>query len=295
VVTDRKLAHIRHLYNYRNETDFVKDLDEMLKLFEPVSMNDFMKEEAGGRMRMVITFDDGLAECYQVVAPLLKKKGIPALFLLNNNFIDNKGLFFRYKAGILIDRILSDPAAMQGVAEYLVIPEQQVVHALHMINYRQQALLDAIAAIVEMDFSKYLAEEPVYMSSEQVEDLVRWGFEIGGHSNDHADFALMDRDEMIGQVRSCLEDLARRFKGCTRFFSFPFTSRGVPAEVIDAILDGGDAEVLLGTAGLKKTGRKDFIQRIPMEALDLPARDALKAEFFYYLLKKPLGKNVLHY
>ena len=52
---------------------------------------------------------------------------------------------------------------------------------------------------------------------------------------------------------------------------------------------------LLGTAGLKKTGRKGFIQRIPIEALDLPAGDALKAEFFYYLLKKPLGKNLLHY
>lgn len=296
VVSDRSLPHIKHLYHYRDEFGFERDLDGMLKLFEPISMDQFLKYEGqpGGKRRMVLSFDDGLVECHRFIAPLLQKKGVPALFFLNNLFIDNRDLFYRYKASILIDRLLLDRNAMAEVADYLAIPEDQVVKAIQIVNFRQQPLLDAIAELVEIDFIEDLKKRPVYMTSDQVKDIVKWGFEIGGHSMDHPDFAALDEDEMVIQVKTSIKDLQDRFEIKPAFFAFPFTSEGVPKKVIGQLFKEGIVDAVFGTAGLKKTDRKNFIQRIPMEALAMPALRVLKAEYLYFLLKAPFGKNYNH-
>ena len=116
---------------------------------------------------------------------------------------------------------------------------------------------------------------------------------MGGHSPDHMDFAGLDPDQMAEQVRSSIEDLQKRFSIQTAYFSFPFTSDGVPWKVIDTLLEEGFATALLGTAGLKRTGRRAYIQRVPMEKYETTALETLKTEYFYYLLKKPMGRNRL--
>jgi len=297
VVSDKRLPHIDHLYSCRNQSEFERDLEEMLGIFEPLSMENYFEESAlhGRRRGMVLSFDDGLTECHQVIAPLLKRKGIPALFFLNNRFIDNNGIFYRYKASILIDRIMSDRNSLVSAAGYLDVPENRVVGTLQLISGHQQQLIDSLSAQLDLDFDEYLQSWPVYMNSEQVKELIKWGFDIGGHGFDHAEFAYMEMDEMVRQVRQSIEDLKERFGVKTAWFSFPFTSEGVPESVIRELLDKQIAEALFGTAGLKKTGLKRFIQRIPMEIIPRPAMDVLKAEYLYYLLKMPLGKNRLRY
>jgi len=294
-VSDHPLAHISHLYPLRTEKDFEQDLEEMLNWFEPISLGDFMggKKLIEGKRYMVLTFDDGLAGCHQVIAPILMKKGIPAAFFLNNHFIDNRGLFYRYKASLLIERIRRDAEALKRVAEYLSIPPGRVEASVHLIGEDQISLLDVLIKEVEVDVALYLKDSPVYLSSMQVMELVQWGFEIGGHSPNHADFSKLEPKEIISQVTSSIGDLQHRFQVSTRYFSFPFTSWGIPEEVIDQLMEKGTAEVLLGTAGLKKQDKAGFIQRIPMEEFHGPAEKALKTEYLYYLLKGVVGRNRL--
>ncbi len=294
-VSKESLPHISHLYRIPKPDEFEKDLDQLLKFFEPLSLGDYLEGKGGkqGRHSMVLTFDDGLKECHDFVAPLLKEKGIPATFFLNNKFIDNKGLFYRYKASLLIHQVRDDCRAREKVAAFLKIDKEQVEASISLIGWNQRALLDALAREAELDYSSYLHNRPVYMSSEEVKDLLEWGFEIGAHSTDHMDFSLLKADEMIEQIRSSIRDLQKRFGIRTSYFSFPFTSDGVPGKVIETLLDNGTATALLGTAGLKRTGRLDYIQRIPMEQYQTSALEALKAEYLYYLLKAPLGRNRL--
>lgn len=294
-VSDFPLAHVSHLYPLRTEKDFEQDLEEMLKWFEPISLGDFIggKKLIEGKRYMVLTFDDGLAGCHQVIAPILMKKGIPAAFFLNNHFIDNRGLFYRYKASLLIDRIRTDEEALKKVAEYLVITESRVEESIQLIGEDQISLLDVLIKEVEVDVALYMKDSPVYLSSKQVMELVEWGFEIGGHSPNHADFSKLKPKEIFSQVSSSIGDLQHRFQVSTRYFSFPFTSWGIPDELIDQLLEKGTAEVLLGTAGLKKQDKPGFIQRIPMEEFHGPAGKALKTEYLYYLLKGVVGRNSL--
>jgi peptidoglycan/xylan/chitin deacetylase (PgdA/CDA1 family) len=277
--------------------EFERDLDQLLQWFEPVSLGDYLEHQAmeGGRRTMVLTFDDGLKECHQYIAPLLKKKGVPATFFLNNEFIDNRALFYRYKASLLIDRLKKDSSCMKRAANFLKIPGQQVEKSVLMINYNQRDQLDALAAELELDFSAYTQSNPVYMNTSDVKELLGWGFEIGGHSSDHVEFSGLEASEMILQVTSSLVDLEERYGPRSGYFSFPFTSDGVPETVIDTLLEEKIAAALLGSAGLKRTGKPAFIQRVPMEQYEAQALDVMKAEYLYYLFKRAAGKNRLRY
>ncbi len=282
-----------NLYPYRSAEGFESDLEELLRWFEPVALGDYLAIENPDKRRnvMVITFDDGLSGCYEVIVPLLRRKGIPAVFFLNNNFIDNRELFFRYKASILVHRINSGTVSRKRAADFLSIPEKKVTYAILKISHHQRSVLDELAELLGVDFQGYLRERPVYLTSPQVIEMIKWGFEIGGHSPDHADFTELDPEEMISQVSWSIEDLRQRFAVTTGYFSFPFTSFGVPDHVIETLLNGQVAEALMGTSGMKQTGRFRFIQRIPMEEFNESALNAIKAEYLYYLIKAPLGRN----
>lgn len=294
-VSPEPLPHVSHLYRVLKPAEFEKDLDQLLLWFEPISLEDYLafKGRKKGRPSMVLTFDDGLKGCYDFIAPLLKKKGIPATFFLNNRFIDNKGLFYRYKASLLVHQIREDCRAKEKVTAFLKIDEEQVETSILMIGWAQRELLDVLANEAELDYSFYLRSRPVYLSSDEIEDMLKWGFDMGGHSPDHVDFAGLNPKQISDQVISSIKDLQKRFNVPTSYFSFPFTSDGVPGQVIDTLLEEGSATALLGTAGLKRTGRWDYIQRIPMDKYDTSALETLKTEYFYYLLKMPLGRNRL--
>ena len=145
-VSGQALPHVIHLYPLRTEQEFEADMDEMLRYFEPLSFSDYLERtvKPKGKPHMVLSFDDGLSECHAFIAPLLKKKGIPAAFFLNNHFIDNRGLFYRYKASILIDRIKSEPKLRERLAAYLDIPENRAVESILMIQEEQASLLEAL-------------------------------------------------------------------------------------------------------------------------------------------------------
>jgi len=294
-ISDQDLPHISHLYKLIKTVDFERDLDQLLKLFEPLSMGEYLDKPEGKRRKpaMVLTFDDGLKGCHELIAPLLRRKGIPATFFLNNKFIDNKALFYRYKASLLIHQIREDCRAKERVSEFLKISQEQVEASIMMIGYDQRALLDALARQVELDFSTYLRFKPVYMNSSEIKELLDWGFTIGAHSSDHRDFGGLKREEMIEQVGVSIKDLQDRFNISTRYFSFPFTSDGVPKGVINKLLDEKVATMLMGTSGLKRTGKAGYMQRIPMEQYEISALEALKVEYLYFLLKGPLGRNSL--
>ena len=85
-VSEEPLPHISHLYRVRTTAEFEGDLELLLKYFEPMGLAVYLDQagEKRGKRGMVLTFDDGLKECHHIIAPLLKKKGIPAVFFLNN-------------------------------------------------------------------------------------------------------------------------------------------------------------------------------------------------------------------
>jgi peptidoglycan/xylan/chitin deacetylase (PgdA/CDA1 family) len=250
---------------------------------------------------MFLTFDDGLSGIYDLVAPELLKRGIPAAFFINTDFIDNRDLFFRYKASLIIERLEKNKYP-RGVLEnfqrmyHLVRPDRFNVRAFILgVTYRRRTELDEMAQLVDLDFDAYLRLRKPYLTATQVSELARSGFYIGAHSKDHPLFSELAHKAQMAQYRDSLSFVQREFGLAHGLFSFPFTDDGVPSSFFQALSADGmpSVDATFGTAGLKLDPMGSHFQRIPMEKGRSPASRVLKGEYIYYLLKGMLGRNTI--
>lgn len=302
MISDQKdIVHIKHLYKVRNTNEFEKDLDFLLKHYLPIDFQTLLKRyennEKPKRNEFLLTFDDGLREFHDVIAPILLKKGIPAVNFLNPSFIDNKDIFFRYKLSILVDKLKSlnteEYKDLGGWFKQSDLTLDDQFSSLYSINYFNKHKLDELANYLSVDFKEYLRENKPYMSSSQIESLIQKGFSFGAHSLDHPQYSDLTIKDQIQQTKVSIEIVTNRFDLDYQTFSFPFTDYGVNKVYFDTVLSGQGkiADITFGCAGLKKDSVSKNIQRIPIEIDQFSAEQVIKGEHLYWLFKAFLNKN----
>jgi peptidoglycan/xylan/chitin deacetylase (PgdA/CDA1 family) len=288
--------HIRHLYEAKNLKQFEEDLDFLLRHFRAIGLQDLychaFEEKHIKHPSFFLSFDDGLSSFYDVVAPVLERKGVPATCFLNPSFVDNKDIMYRYKVSLIIERLSgknTSDSGYRGVRELL--GGREVKSNLLHKKYSDTGVLDEIAANAGLDFKAYLAQERPYMSGEQILNLRHRGFEFGAHSMDHPHFGTIGTEEQVRQVVESVRWVEEFVGNKNAAFAFPFTDHGVHRDAVRRIREQvGPNLLIFGTAGLKKPKARAYFQRISMEVPPLSARDILKHEYLYYILKNMIGR-----
>ena len=286
-VSNQPLPHIRHLYAVKTVLEFERDLEFLLKHFSPIDFHDLptfldKKQKSSGKPPMLLSFDDGLREFFDPIAPILLRKGIPAICFLNSAFLDNADLFFRYKASLLLEAMpdKNDLALRRKILS---------------VAYADRDQLDTLATDFEVNFKDFLQHQKPYLTSTQVESLLKQGFHIGAHSVDHPEYRFLNLDEQLRQTTKSVEVISNKFGLGYRLFSFPFTDFGVSRKFFDFVLEEKKvADFSFGTAGLKTDIHPRHIQRIPMEINNMSAENILRCEFLYFWMRMPFGKNSIH-
>jgi peptidoglycan/xylan/chitin deacetylase (PgdA/CDA1 family) len=294
-VSDRELPHLKHLYALRTTEQFERDLDYMLKYFQPVKMSEYL----GGQMLpdpnrppMVLSFDDGLVQCYEAVMPILIRKGVPATFFINNAFIDNRAMFFRFRVSLLVEHLRQvDDLQRQRAATILHCEPDEIRSRLLGVSYVEREITDQVAGVWNYSFSEYMRKDPVYLTSIHIRKMIDEGFEFGSHGIDHPLFSLLKRRTTIDHIRSSVEDLKKRYNLDHRYFAFPFTDSGVQDSTIEYLFKHNIIDAGFGTAGLKDDKWPRYFQRVPMELLDKDARTTLRGEINRRRLRKLAGNN----
>lgn len=271
-VNDNIPEHLINLYEPRSIENFEKDLDYLVQHFKPISLIELLELKKNGFKTKEpcfhITFDDGLSEIYDTVAPILVKRKIPATFFINTDFLDNKNLFYRFKASVLAERVEAN-----GLLE---------------LTFNEKEQIDEFATTLNIDFNEYLEKEKPYLSAVQIKDLINQGFTIGAHSQNHPLYNLIAEEEQINQTLNSVNYLKQEFDLDYSVFSFPFTDDGVKKSFFKAI--ESKVDLTFGSAGMKKDSVKFNLQRIPMEKNE-SAEQLIKTQYFYCFLKKLFGRN----
>lgn len=299
LVSDQAPEHIRHLYAVKGVKQFIEDLDFLLKHYKPVNYGELLaivhSGETPEKPVFILTFDDGLREFYDTIAPVLLRKGIPAINFLNSDFIGNRDLFFRYKASLLTGHFLAHkellhaPAVIQWLSRF---PGQQdMKKALLSIGYKDRFLIDQLAQVSGYDFRDYLQKEKPYMDAQQIRALIADGFYFGAHSCDHPEYQYIDLSAQLQQTRDSLSAICTEFDLPYRTFAFPFTDYGVGEAFFEQVKNERMLDISFGSAGLKNDPVPGHIQRIPLEEAGLSAKEVMGSEYLYYMIKQFLGKN----
>ena len=300
VISNQDLPHIKHLYAIKNEQDFIADLDYLCQHFTPVTLTQVVKYIYQGQTlpqnAFLLTFDDGLSECYHVIAPILKRKGIPATFFLNSDFVDNRALMFRYKASFLLEHCLQHNIPAQVLkphfkAYHLIC---QDIKDLLSVRWPERNLFDRVAADLGIDFEQFLKEVQPYLTLNQIQSMQEDGFYFGSHSINHPTYNILSLDDQIAQTQECQNWLDQHIRPKHRVFAFPFTDFKVNSDFFDSILQKEKFDLTFGGAGLRKECIKGQLQRFALESTPkMTAKQMLHTEYAYYMLKAFFGKNTI--
>jgi peptidoglycan/xylan/chitin deacetylase (PgdA/CDA1 family) len=227
VVSDQYLSHIKGLYNYKDTRRFTEDLDWLLSHYQPLHpdelANSFLENRPLPPKTFLLSFDDGFREVHDVIAPILLRKGVPALFFINPAFIDNKELFYRCKLSLLLEKA-AEPAVFDALSKYFSLNKPSVPllrKAVLAIQYPNRLRADELGSLADIDFDDFLQSQQPFLTTEQVQNLSNQGFIFGGHSIDHPAYRYIDQEEQFRQTIDSV-NFAHSFNPSShRFFAFP--------------------------------------------------------------------------
>ncbi len=292
-IADRPLAHIKNLYQVKSSKEFSDDLDYLLQHFKPVSLEQFfaLKSNPSKTQKpyFLLSFDDGLREVKDVIAPILKAKGIPAVCFLNSEFVDNKALFFRYKASLLIEEVNKSNSIRNAAKDFF--QTEDAVTILLAIKHNGQEQLNQFANYIGYSFIDFLKNEQPYLNKSDIVDLKQQGFDFGAHSANHPEYQYLPLEEQLWQTEESLNFIKYEIGVKLLSFSFPFTDFGVSKEFFTALNQTKQIVATFGCAGMKEHSIPNHFQRIDFEEKGLSGKEILNTEMLYYLMKQPIGKN----
>ncbi|MET3535971.1 polysaccharide deacetylase family protein [Chryseobacterium limigenitum] len=295
-VSDENLLHLNHIINYKNVKQFEQDLDYLSKYFQFVNweeFKDFIKGNFKPKKKIaLLTFDDGFREFYDVVVPILERKGIYAVNFINPAFIDNKDLMFRSKASLIINEIEKNKdisPEIYNILQFKSDSKSKIKQKILQLNYHQTDTLNKLTRALEINISSFLKEQKPYLSFDQLKSLTQKGFGISSHSWDHPLYNELSLSEKLETTNKTFDYLnINNF--LYESFAFPFTDFGVEKSFFDELFKNKNMFCTFGSAGIKLDSVSKNLQRIPMET-GKNAETILKKEICYYQLKSIFNKN----
>ena len=287
------IPFIEPIYKPRSVEKFSEDLNFFTANFNPVSLQDILEKLRTKTYfkepSFHISFDDGLKTFYTKARPILKAKNISATCFLNNDFIDNKHLFYRYKVALMCSFLSKDKSKLATLKKQKFETTEEASKYLKALKFKDNQEIDQIAKTLGIDFETFLQKEKPYLETEEIKEMITEGFTFGAHSLRHQNFEDLSTEEQLSNLNSSIEDVQKRFNLDYKAFAFPFTDHGVKAEFFEKAKESID--VSFGTAGLKKRAYGYHLQRLPMEKTTSSAESLIQSEYLYYFLKMPFGKN----
>jgi peptidoglycan/xylan/chitin deacetylase (PgdA/CDA1 family) len=245
VVSERTLPHVAHLYPYKNPEQFEADLVYLKRSFRVVSYAELL-EGAAEPNSVHLSFDDGYAECFSVIRPILQKHGLPCTFFVNTGVLDNRRMLAFNRVSLC-----QDAAGRRGPEGARIVAETAreagapvegfttwIRRAIRDPDSGAEEILDRLCARLEVDVEGFLATERPYLTTEQVRQMAAEGFTIGGHTRLHWHMGSTRGEDRIESeiVESCR--VVAEITGAERVpFAFPYDAVGVDRAFLAGVLE----------------------------------------------------------
>ena len=298
LVSDKEVLHVKHLYTYKNTSQFKKDLDVLLKYFRPAVVSEIVESVVEGKSlpknSFLLSFDDGFREIYDVIAPILYAKGVPAVFFINPAFLDNKQLFYRCKISLVIDKLIQKKDDKHVLKTYTAIMEEKpfqsvekLIMSVKKMDNLDEKKLDQLANELEISFEEYLKNQQPFLTTQQVKELGNKGFSIGAHSWDHPYYHLISEEEKQRQTISSSLYIRKEFSPEYNLFAFPHSDKQLSQDFFDKIISSGaDIDIFFGIQNQKVELNNKVLHRFNAERPWLPMKKQLNGMLFLMLFRK---------
>jgi len=288
MVSDAGLPHLKH-YRKLAVAAFEADLDYWQKRFGFMSYEQLERrrrsQDPARDNSVILTFDDGFAECATVVAPLLRKRGIDCVFFVITDLIDSAVMFRESTVALCIDAILKLPVdQVEGLVRELGIDARltqpprraasdavrspldmadlddrvdprlrPLLHWLLTLDPAESSLLTRLSARLGIDAAAYLREVGPYLSAAQIRQLRDDGFTIGAHSCSHPLLQNLTPEDAAREIVDSCRTVRDLTGQRTVPFAFPYVGTGLDRAWLEALKRKNDfIGLFFDTDGLRE-------------------------------------------
>ena len=246
-VSDNHIPYIQNLYPPEPISRFKAALGYIKKHYHPVTEAELFAHRFEGKAlpprALHLSFDDGFAECYTVVRPLLLQYEIPCTFFVTSGWVDNRSMFYRNKVSLCIEAVRQLPhdaakmvfTSLNNALDIKLSSGLDFEHWIKDLEPKDEPVIDMAAKMLGIDTKDYLETHKPYMTGEQIKELHDDGFAIGSHTRSHTKLSLL----APGQVEEEIVESARFVREITGTekvpFSFPYSASGTDRGLLAAI------------------------------------------------------------
>lgn len=242
IVTDVRNPFTAEIYRAPTVSEFRQTLDFLQEHFAFVTLSDVVAHLRDGSplpdYPVFLSFDDGLRETADIIAPILKERAIPATFFVTSRALDNRYLFYGHRRSYLLTSIRTDGISRASCGEMGALlglsgpepSEEAVCQALRRLSVHSPedcVRLDECAAAMEVNWQDVLNAERPFLTVEQAKELHADGFSLGAHGTDHTKFAHLNESDRRRDLRRSLDFMAQVFGLDDIAFAFPHSHKGV--------------------------------------------------------------------
>jgi len=286
--------HVKHLSPVPRPGKFQSDLDFLCRKLHPLEVLELEQLPSQHHAKMsprsfILSFDDGLREGYEVIAPILSRQGVPAIFFINSATIDNGRLMWRHKISLLIERSLKLPGHVPP--QISLRPRENLQDKLRALRFADEGLIDDIAKFFEVDFDDYLRTSKPYLTTDQVLRLSRAGFAVGAHGDTHSYFQERTVEDQKNEISTCVRFIRNLGLPC-RYFAFPFHDEGIPMHVFGHIRELGIA-LSFGTSEARVDSVQFSYQRFSIDASDSNVSKVLRQLSVKSIFRQLSGTEII--
>jgi len=188
--------------------------------------------ERRGR-HVLLTFDDGYRDNFELAFPVLRSRGVRALFFIVTGFMDHGTTAWWDEIAWMVHTadprrpvpagagVTDDVMRAEGDAE----PLTQALTARYkeLPGHATNAYLDHLGEAFRTARCPDAPEH--WMTWDMAREMQTAGMGVGGHTVTHPLLARLPVDQQRAEIRGCAERLREELGGPMRWFSYPVGSR----------------------------------------------------------------------
>lgn len=249
--------------------NFEKQVKFLKKHFTFLYPDEFFKGQPKKGLNILITFDDGYKDNYDIAFPILKKYNAKAVFFVVGGILDKQDFLLHDKIRYLVSNGIIDES-------YNSVPT--------MLYEGKQNYDKDLVDFIDGEFNENKPQNRMMMNTNEVTALLHDGFEVGNHTMNHKGLSFLDYEEQFEEVNNCEIFLESKFsKSRLRTIAFP---NGLHNEITIKILK--EIGILYGFTIIPGINSKEInpytIKRIGVNASD--SIGVLSLKIFVQVLKK---------
>jgi peptidoglycan/xylan/chitin deacetylase (PgdA/CDA1 family) len=196
-----------------NPAEFRSQLRYLRENFDVIGLDDLLRMVEGGsaldRPCVLLTFDDGYRDSFDLGFPILQELGLPAVFFIATEFIQSSRLPWWDRIAYSLKNTDQETLTLDyPVPLTLDLRQDRRIGAIRQVQvaYKHAYQIDDSAFFHQLDGRLKVRVDPeslgrgLFMSWEQIRALRRGGMDIGAHTHTHPVLAQLPEPDQWSEL-----------------------------------------------------------------------------------------------